>query len=110
MSFLSFYFVKEIILDFTSIPEVSSHNYSGNTKQAHNALLISTSYCMQVTQTFAEMIFKHGFVHCDPHAANLLVRPLPSERGTFGKDCTLYLHENENFSGGYTSIGHFTAQ
>ncbi|KAI9073496.1 hypothetical protein K1719_044535 [Acacia pycnantha] len=31
-----------------------------------------------VSQTFAEMIFKHGFVHCDPHAANLLVRPLPS--------------------------------
>ncbi|XP_044460547.1 putative ABC1 protein At2g40090 [Mangifera indica] len=33
-----------------------------------------------VNQAFAEMIFKHGFVHCDPHAANLLVRPLPSGR------------------------------
>ncbi|WCJ19860.1 AarF domain-containing protein kinase 1 [Euphorbia peplus] len=33
-----------------------------------------------VSQVFAEMIFKHGFVHCDPHAANLLVRPLPSGR------------------------------
>ncbi|XP_057429166.1 putative ABC1 protein At2g40090 isoform X2 [Lotus japonicus] len=33
-----------------------------------------------VSQTFAEMMFKHGFVHCDPHAANLLVRPLPSSR------------------------------
>ncbi|KAJ0044389.1 hypothetical protein Pint_06489 [Pistacia integerrima] len=33
-----------------------------------------------VSQAFAEMIFKHGFVHCDPHAANLLVRPLPSGR------------------------------
>ncbi|KAF5959659.1 hypothetical protein HYC85_000868 [Camellia sinensis] len=30
-----------------------------------------------VSQVFAEMMFKHGFVHCDPHAANLLVRPLP---------------------------------
>ncbi|KAJ0102767.1 hypothetical protein Patl1_06597 [Pistacia atlantica] len=29
-----------------------------------------------VSQAFAEMIFKHGFVHCDPHAANLLVRPI----------------------------------
>lgn len=39
-----------------------------------------------VSQTFAEMMFKHGFVHCDPHAANLLVRPLPSgKRRTFGK-------------------------
>ncbi|KAE8655443.1 putative ABC1 protein [Hibiscus syriacus] len=39
-----------------------------------------------VSQTFAEMMFKHGFVHCDPHAANLLVRPLPSsKRSIFGK-------------------------
>lgn len=33
-----------------------------------------------VSHAFAEMMFKHGFVHCDPHAANLLVRPLPSEK------------------------------
>ncbi|KAF7830952.1 putative ABC1 protein [Senna tora] len=33
-----------------------------------------------LSQTFAEMMFKHGFVHCDPHAANLLVRPLPSSQ------------------------------
>ncbi|KAA8539582.1 hypothetical protein F0562_026274 [Nyssa sinensis] len=39
-----------------------------------------------VSQTFAEMMFKHGFVHCDPHAANLLVRPLPSgSRNILGK-------------------------
>ncbi|CAI9762228.1 unnamed protein product [Fraxinus pennsylvanica] len=39
-----------------------------------------------LSQAFAEMMFKHGFVHCDPHAANVLVRPLPSgHRGIFGK-------------------------
>ncbi|KAJ9553300.1 hypothetical protein OSB04_017345 [Centaurea solstitialis] len=39
-----------------------------------------------VSQTFAEMMFKHGFVHCDPHAANLLVRALPSGRSSiFGR-------------------------
>eukprot|EP00891_Asterochloris_glomerata_P006292 jgi/Astpho2/6292/e_gw1.00089.9.1_t len=27
-----------------------------------------------VSQTFNEMIFLHGYVHCDPHAANLFVR------------------------------------
>ena len=27
-----------------------------------------------VSQTFNEMIFMHGYVHCDPHAANLFVR------------------------------------
>jgi aarF domain-containing kinase len=39
-----------------------------------------------VSQTFAEMMFKHGFVHCDPHAANLLIRRFPSgSRSIFGK-------------------------
>ncbi|XP_024990202.1 putative ABC1 protein At2g40090 [Cynara cardunculus var. scolymus] len=39
-----------------------------------------------VSQTFAEMMFKHGFVHCDPHAANLLVRALPLGRSSiFGR-------------------------
>lgn len=41
---------------------------------------------MLLSQAFAEMMFKHGFVHCDPHAANVLVRPLPSgSRSIFGK-------------------------
>ncbi|KAH7548367.1 hypothetical protein JRO89_XS14G0109300 [Xanthoceras sorbifolium] len=39
-----------------------------------------------VSQAFAEMMFKHGFVHCDPHAANLLIRPLPSgKKSLLGK-------------------------
>ncbi|KAG8390107.1 hypothetical protein BUALT_Bualt01G0049200 [Buddleja alternifolia] len=39
-----------------------------------------------LSRTFAEMMFKHGFVHCDPHAANVLVRPLPSgSKRIFGK-------------------------
>lgn len=43
-------------------------------------------YHMQLSQAFAEMMFKHGFVHCDPHAANVLVRPLPSgSRSIFGE-------------------------
>ncbi|XP_020086606.1 putative ABC1 protein At2g40090 [Ananas comosus] len=33
-----------------------------------------------VSEAFAEMIFKHGFVHCDPHAANMMARPLPSSK------------------------------
>ncbi|KAJ6909784.1 ABC1 protein [Populus alba x Populus x berolinensis] len=35
-----------------------------------------------VSRVFAEMMFRHGFVHCDPHAANLIVRPLPSGKRT----------------------------
>eukprot|EP00301_Raphidiophrys_heterophryoidea_P027422 c964_g1_i1.p1 GENE.c964_g1_i1~~c964_g1_i1.p1 ORF type:complete len:542 (+),score=108.67 c964_g1_i1:2-1627(+) len=33
-----------------------------------------------LTQVFCEMIFKHGFVHCDPHPGNVLVRPHPRHR------------------------------
>ncbi|CAM8913585.1 hypothetical protein QQ045_031157 [Rhodiola kirilowii] len=32
-----------------------------------------------ISQAFAEMMFKHGFVHCDPHHANVLIRPLPCQ-------------------------------
>ncbi|KAH8501410.1 hypothetical protein H0E87_016279 [Populus deltoides] len=39
-------------------------------------------YAPKVSQVFAEMMFRHGFVHCDPHAANLIVRPLPSGKRT----------------------------
>lgn len=54
---------------------------------------------MQVSESFAEMMFKHGFVHCDPHAANLLVRPLPSSRkGILGELCLTFTHSNFHFS------------
>lgn len=36
-----------------------------------------------VAETFNEMIFTHGYVHCDPHAANMLVRKVVS--GGFGE-------------------------
>uniref|UniRef100_A0A7N0TH43 ABC1 atypical kinase-like domain-containing protein n=2 Tax=Kalanchoe fedtschenkoi TaxID=63787 RepID=A0A7N0TH43_KALFE len=39
-----------------------------------------------ISEAFAEMMFKHGFVHCDPHHANVLIRPLPSQgRFFFGQ-------------------------
>jgi hypothetical protein len=44
-----------------------------NLNPAHVARLIS--------QTFCEQIFRHGFVHCDPHDANLLVRENPLKKG-----------------------------
>jgi aarF domain-containing kinase len=34
-----------------------------------------------INETFSEMIFIHGYVHCDPHAANMLVRRRVSPAG-----------------------------
>lgn len=33
-----------------------------------------------ISQTFTEMIFRHGFVHCDPHAANMMIRVKPGTK------------------------------
>ena len=33
-------------------------------------------------RAFAEQIFVTGFIHCDPHPGNILVRPNPSKPNT----------------------------
>lgn len=33
-----------------------------------------------ISRTFCEQIFRHGFVHCDPHLANILVRSQPNNK------------------------------
>lgn len=32
---------------------------------------------------FADMIFKHGFVHCDAHPGNILVRRKPKNKNQY---------------------------
>jgi len=44
-----------------------------NTKQVGSSLI----------KIFADMIFKHGFVHCDAHPGNILVRRKPKTRDDF---------------------------
>ncbi|KAJ3038025.1 putative aarF domain-containing protein kinase 1 [Rhizophlyctis rosea] len=33
----------------------------------------------EMTKAFSEMIFLHGFVHCDPHPGNILIRARPAK-------------------------------
>ncbi|KAJ1557620.1 putative aarF domain-containing protein kinase 1, partial [Nowakowskiella sp. JEL0078] len=32
----------------------------------------------ELTKAFSEMIFVHGFVHCDPHPANVFIKHIPT--------------------------------
>ncbi|KAF9111711.1 hypothetical protein BGX27_004553 [Mortierella sp. AM989] len=32
----------------------------------------------EMARTFSQMIYKDGFVHCDPHPGNVMIRPTPS--------------------------------
>ncbi|KAI3470875.1 hypothetical protein Pfo_027538 [Paulownia fortunei] len=71
---------KLLVMEFIDGAEV-------NDRRAIQKLGIQPSDVSKLlSRAFAEMMFKHGFVHCDPHAANVLVRPLPSgSRSIFGK-------------------------
>ncbi len=42
--------------------------------------------------TFAKMIFSFGFVHCDPHPGNVLVRPRPAHSAEAGAGGATYAH------------------
>ncbi|KAI8079783.1 ABC1 family-domain-containing protein [Halteromyces radiatus] len=35
----------------------------------------------ELTRIFSEMIFLHGFVHCDPHPGNVIIRPSTKKHG-----------------------------
>lgn len=48
-------------------------------KEGLNKLCISSlSVASAISRVFAEMMLVHGFVHCDPHLGNILVRSRPS--------------------------------
>lgn len=43
-------------------------------------------------EVFSEMIFCHGFVHCDPHAGNIFVRPNPDQTAAVKEQLVLLDH------------------
>jgi aarF domain-containing kinase len=51
--------------------------YVTNESQLQSWGLNRTQISQAISRIFGEQIFRHGFVHCDPHEANLLVRPHP---------------------------------
>ncbi|CAM9144652.1 unnamed protein product, partial [Ectocarpus fasciculatus] len=60
-----------------------------------------------ISKTFSEQMFIHGFVHCDPHIGNLLVRPHPQHPGKpqlVLLDHGLYRDLTEDFRRSYTRL------
>ncbi|KAI8067585.1 ubiquinone biosynthesis protein [Gongronella butleri] len=50
------------------------------------------SVSSELTKAFSEMIFIHGFVHCDPHPGNVIIRPSNAEsKKKHGKNFDLVL-------------------
>ncbi|KAI7898593.1 ABC1 family-domain-containing protein [Cokeromyces recurvatus] len=46
----------------------------------------------EITQVFSKMMFLDGFVHCDPHPGNILIRPAKDPKSKFKFDLVLLDH------------------
>ncbi|GIL43460.1 hypothetical protein Vafri_933 [Volvox africanus] len=57
-----------------------------------------------VAETFNEMIFAHGYVHCDPHAANMLVRKVDGHGQLVLLDHGLYKSYTDSFRLAYAAL------
>ncbi|CEG40828.1 atypical abc1 protein kinase [Plasmopara halstedii] len=60
-------------------------------------------------EVFSEMVFCHGFVHCDPHAGNIFVRQNPDIHGKYKAqlvllDHGLYRELDDNFRKTYCDL------
>jgi len=64
-------FTSRRILTMEFIQGVKVNDVTGLQAQGFEPALVGR----EVTKLFGEMVFCHGFVHCDPHPGNLLVAP-----------------------------------
>jgi predicted unusual protein kinase regulating ubiquinone biosynthesis (AarF/ABC1/UbiB family) len=56
-------------------------NYITDLENIKKLNLNKNDISMLVSKIFCEQMYRHGFVHCDPHEANLLVRKHPFKKG-----------------------------
>ena len=53
-------------------------------KSIENANLSKNEISNTLNRCFAEQVFTHGFLHCDPHPGNIFVRPIKDTSGWLG--------------------------
>ncbi|KAI8908001.1 ABC1 family-domain-containing protein, partial [Gorgonomyces haynaldii] len=63
-----------IIMEYIDGVRIDDHKYMKENKINVNAISAALG------RMYMEMMFDHGFVHCDPHPGNLMVRQKPDNR------------------------------
>eukprot|EP01094_Clydonella_sp_ATCC50884_P027759 TRINITY_DN8103_c0_g1_i1.p1 TRINITY_DN8103_c0_g1~~TRINITY_DN8103_c0_g1_i1.p1 ORF type:complete len:519 (-),score=137.06 TRINITY_DN8103_c0_g1_i1:255-1811(-) len=60
----------------------------------------------RIINVFGHQIFSTGFIHCDPHPGNMLIRPRPDGRGTqlVLLDHGMYIRASERFRKQYCEL------
>jgi aarF domain-containing kinase len=104
--------VPKIYLDFSTERVLTMEFSRGlpltDLKAVKEAGLSFKDLAQTLTYAFNEMVFSHGFVHCDPHPGNLLVKPVKTRWGTKAKivllDHGLYRQLKPEFLESYTGM------
>ncbi|KAI9273389.1 ABC1 family-domain-containing protein [Helicostylum pulchrum] len=75
-----------LVMEFIEGGRVDDFNYMK--KHGIDPSQVST----EITEIFSKMMFLDGFVHCDPHPGNVLIRPAKDPKSRFKFDVVLLDH------------------
>lgn len=87
-----------LTMEYVDGSEVTNREYvmANNLNPRVISQHLSTLYC--------EMIFSEGYIHCDPHPGNILVRPSPNGAQVVLLDHGLYTTLQEEFKFNYCNL------
>lgn len=77
---------RMLTMEFIHGPKISQVN------DIQDLGLDPTHVARELCEVFSEMIFLHGFVHCDPHAGNIFVRANPDTSAPVKEQLVLLDH------------------
>lgn len=94
---------RVLTMEFISAPKISQVD------EIEKLGLAPSHVARILCEVFSEMVFIHGFVHCDPHPGNIFVRPNPDPQAKHKEqlvllDHGLYRELDENFRKTYCDL------
>ncbi|TMW59501.1 hypothetical protein Poli38472_004570 [Pythium oligandrum] len=92
-----------LVMEFIDAPKIS------NVEKLKEESIDPSEVARVLCEVFGEMVFCHGFVHCDPHPGNIFVRKNPNANATSKSqlvllDHGLYRHLDEDFRKTYCDL------